>query len=173
VNKLALLAALVLGLVVVGSQADDIRSGLNGLATGWFETLQKPRQQAKTQRQAWEAFARRADAVCSSYAHQDFAARVTSRRSRADWIRQVRAGLDREWDLQAALSAMSAPSPYDVGYRKFLRDREAALSAVALLRSAVQRNDRDGGVRALRSYELVEGQIRSFTERGGLPACSA
>jgi hypothetical protein len=68
---------------------------------------------------------------------------------------------------------MSPPSPYDLGYRKFLRDREAALSAVALLRSAVQKNDRDGGVRALRSYELVEGQIRSFTERGGLPACSA
>ena len=168
---MAVLAALVLGLVVIGSQADDIRSGLDGLATGWFETLQKPRQHAKTQRQEWQAFARRADALCASYAHQDFAAQVTSPRSRADWIRHVRAGLDRERDLQAGLRAMSAPSPYDVGYRKFLRDREAALSAVARLRSAVQENDRDGGVRALRSYELAQGQIRSFTARGGLPAC--
>jgi hypothetical protein len=168
---MALVAALVLGLVVIGSQADDIRSGLNGLATGWFETLQKPRQHAKTQRQAWEAFARRADAVCASYAHSDFSAQVTFPLSRADWIRQVRAGLERERGLQAALSAMSAPSPYDVGYRKFLRDREAALSAVARLRSAVQEQDPDRGVHALRSYELAQGQIRSFTARGGLPAC--
>jgi len=168
---MALLAALVLGLVVIGSQADDIRSGLNGLAAGWFETLRKPRQHAETQRHAWEAFARGADALCASYAHREFAAQVTSPRSRADWIRQVRAGLDREWDLQAALSAMSAPSPYDVGYRKFLRDRETALSAVARLRNAVQEQNPDRGVRALSSYELAQGQIRSFTARSGLPAC--
>jgi hypothetical protein len=170
-NKLALLGVLVLGLIVIGTQADDIRSGLNGIATGWFESLQKPQDRGKAQEQAWRIFATRANALCASYAHQGFAAQVMSPRSRDDWIRQVRAGLARERDLQTALSAMHAPGNYDVGYRKFLRDREAALSAVAHLRSAVQQHDRDGGVRALRSYTLVQGQIRGFAARGGLPAC--
>jgi hypothetical protein len=83
----------------------------------------------------------------------------------------VRAGLARKRDLQAALSAMHAPGNYDVGYRRFLGDRAAALSAVVHLRSAVQRKDRDGGVRALRANAIAQGQVRGFAVRGGLPTC--
>lgn len=166
-----MLGLVLLGLIAIGSQADEIRSSLNGVATGWFHTLQKPGREVNAQRRAWDAFAAKADALCASYAHQDFAAQVASPRSRADWLREVRAGLARERDLQVALSAMHAPGNYEVGYRKFLRNREAALSAVDHLRSAAQRKDRDGGVRALRSYTLAQGQVSGFAVRGGLPTC--
>jgi hypothetical protein len=160
VNRIAVLGLVLLGLIAIGSQADEIRSSLNGVATGWFHTLQKPGREVNAQRRAWDAFAAKADALCASYAHQDFAAQVASPRSRADWLREVRAGLARERDLQVALSAMHAPGNYEVGYRKFLRDREAALSLRSTIFEA-PRNGRTATEACARSAATRSRKVRS------------
>jgi hypothetical protein len=171
VNRIAVLGIVVLGLIVVGSQADEIRSGLNGFATGWFHELQKPGRQANAQKRAWEAFAAKANALCASQGHRDLRLVVTSARSRAEFVSLTGAALERERNLQTALSRLQAPRTYEFSYRRFLRDRDVALAAVARARHAARENDRGAARRALRAFSIAQGSIDTFTASAGLQAC--
>jgi hypothetical protein len=171
VNRIALLGIVVLGLIVVGSQADEIRSGLNGVATGWFHDLQKPGREANAQKRAWDDFAARANALCAVQGHQSLRLVVASSRSRAEFVRLTGSTLERERNLQAVLSRLQAPPHYESAYGRFLRDREVVLAAVERARHAAQENDRRAARRALHGFSLAQDSLESFTETAGLRAC--
>jgi hypothetical protein len=171
VNRIALLGIVVLGLVVVDSEADEIRSGLNGVATGWFHELQKPGRQASAEKRAWDAFAARANALCTLQGHQSLRLVVASPRGRAEFVSLTGAVVERERNLQAALSRLQPPRPYESAYRRFLRDREVVLAAVARARHAAEENDRGAARRALRGFSVAQGSLESFAETAGLQAC--
>lgn len=171
VNRIAVLGMVALAVLVIGSQADAIRSGMNGIATGLFHDLQKPGRQANAQKRAWEAFAVKVNALCAGQGHRDLRLVVTSTQSRAEFVSLTGTALERERNLQAALSRLRAPRTYEFSYRRFLRDREVALAALARARHAAQQNDRRAGRRALRGFSIAQGSIDTFAETAGLQAC--
>jgi hypothetical protein len=171
VNRIAVLGVVALCLIVVGSQAHEIRSSLNGVATGWFHSLQRPGRQANAQKLAWEVFATRANALCGSYADRDLQLKVMYPQDRAQYVKVASTALEKQQRLQEALSRLQAPPNYDVSYRRFLQDRQEALVAVEHLIGALQKKERAAAIRALRAYAAAAASGTGFTQTAGLPAC--
>jgi hypothetical protein len=172
VLKAGILAAVAGVLFIVGTgRVNDLRSELSGLRTNWFEAVAKPAAQADKQRQAWEAVAAEANSICTDHAEDELNLRAALPHNRAEYFRVVGAVLERERLKLAALRALEAPPNYDISYSHFLRDREAALSALERLRQAVKAKDRRKAVRAARSAFRVQASINGYVQSAGMPAC--
>jgi hypothetical protein len=111
------------------------------------------------------------NALCAAHGHQDLRVVVTSAQSRAEFVSLSGAALERERNLQAALSGLRAPRTYEFSYRRFLPDRDVALAAVARARRDAQSNDRGAGRRALRGFSIAQGSIDTFAETADLLVC--